>query len=188
MLEWKEWEHKLNDQAALNDHATIVSLRNYGLLTFFMCPGLRAQPLLLQRMVAMWDVDSQRFMVGDQTLEIEVDDIYFLTWLSRRGESVYFGGRGGSRESVDSYVSDLCVPGTRKQGRKLPIQHVTYVPLKTILFMATQLAGSTSAHLASKSQVLISLRATDGVVFDWCSSLLANLKDQLTCCRLGWWK
>ena len=102
----------------------------------------------------MWDVDSQCFMVGDQTLEIEVDEIYFLIGLSRRGESVYFGGRGGSGESVDSYVSDLCAQGT-------------------------------STHLASKSQVLISLRATDGVVFDWCSSLLANLKDQLTCFHLG---
>lgn len=40
----------------------------------------------------MWDTESQRFMVGDQMLEIEVDDIYFLTELSRRGESVYFGG------------------------------------------------------------------------------------------------
>ena len=49
----------------------------------------------------------------------------------------------------------------------------------------TRLAGSTSAHLTSKSQVLISLRATDGVVFDWCSGLLANLKDQLTHCWMG---
>lgn len=92
MLESKEREHELNDQEALYDRATIVSLRNCDLLKFFMCPGLRAQPLLLQRMVTMWDVDSRRFMVSDQTLEIEMDDIYFLTGLSRRGEFVYFGG------------------------------------------------------------------------------------------------
>ena len=41
MLEWKEWEHEANDQAALNDSATMVSLRNCGLLKFFMCPGLQ---------------------------------------------------------------------------------------------------------------------------------------------------
>ena len=98
---------------------------------------------------------------------------------------MYFGGRGGGGESVDSYVSDLCVEGTPKQGAKLPIQHVTEIPLKTILFVVTRIAGSTSTHLASKSQVLISLRATDKVVFDWCLGLLANLKDQLTCCREG---
>ena len=83
MLESKEQEHELNDQEALNDHATIIALRNCGLLKFFMCPGLRAPPLLLQRMVAMWDVDSQHFVVGEQILEMDVDDIYFLTGLSR---------------------------------------------------------------------------------------------------------
>ena len=154
-------------------------------LEVFMCPSLRVQPPLLQRMVAMWYTDSQHFMVGDQTLEIKVDDIYFLTGLSRRGESVYFGVWGGSRESIDSYVSDLCVLGTRKQGGKLPIKHVIDVSLKTILFIVTWLVGSTSTHLDSMSQVLISLKATNGVVFDWCSGLLANLKDQFTHCHLG---
>ena len=144
----------------------MVSLCNYGVLTFFMCPILWAQPLLLQWMVGMWELDSQYLMAGDQALDIEVEDIYFLTELSRRGESVYFGGWGGGGESVDSYVSDLCVEGTCKQGGKLPIQHVTYIPLKTILFTMTRIVGSTSAHLASKSQVLISLMAIDGVVFD----------------------
>ena len=82
MLEWKEWDHELNDQVALNDNATIDALCNYGLLKFFMCPGLQAQPLLLQRLVVMWDSDSQHFVVGDQVLEMDVDDIYFLTRLS----------------------------------------------------------------------------------------------------------
>ena len=182
MLEWKEREYEANDHVVLNNHATMVSLSNCGLLKFFMCLGLRAQPLLLQCMVGMWDLDSQCSMVRYQALDIEVDDIYFLTGLSRRGQSVYFDGRGGGGESVDSYVSDLCVEGTRKQVEKLPIQHVTNIPLETILFTVARLAGSASAHLDSKSQILISLRAINGVVFDSCSSLLANLKDQLTRC------
>ena len=40
MLEWKEREHDVNDQAALGDRAMMVSLRNYGLLKFFMRPSL----------------------------------------------------------------------------------------------------------------------------------------------------
>lgn len=97
---------------------------------------------------------------------MDVDDIYFLTGLSRRGEPVLVGGRDGSEESVDSYMSDLCMLRTHKLGGKLPIQHVTNVALKTILFMVTHMAGSTSAHMASKSQVMISLRAMDSVVFN----------------------
>ena len=136
-------------------------------------------------MVAMWEPDSQCFLVGDQYLEMEIDDIYFLTGLSRRGEPVKFGGRRGGGEPVESYIRDLCAEGTRRQGGKLPIQHVTDIPLCTILYTVTRIAGSTSAHLASKSQVMISIHAIEGVVFDWCSSLLANLKDQLTHYRQG---
>lgn len=72
-------------------------------------------------MVAMWEPDSQNFLVRDQLLDIEIDDIYFLTGLSHRGEWVEFGGRVGGGESVDSYVSELCMEGTCKQGGKLPI-------------------------------------------------------------------
>ena len=104
----------MNDQAALSERATIVSLRNGGLLKIFMCPGLRAQPLLLQQMVAMWEPDSQRFLVGDQLLDIEVDDIYFLTRLSHRGEMVEFGSHGGGGEPVESYIMDLCADGIRR--------------------------------------------------------------------------
>ena len=104
-------------------------------------------------------------MVGDQYLDIEVDDIYFLTGLSHRGEVVEFGGRGGGGEPMESYIRDLCAEGTRHQGEKLPIQHVTDIPLCTILYIVTHIAGSTSAHLASNSQVIISIRTTEGVVF-----------------------
>ena len=150
MLEWKEREHEMNDQVALNDHTTIISLHNCGLLKFFMSLGLRAQPLLLQRMVAMWNSDSQHFVVGDQILEMDVDDIYFLIGLCRQGDHVSLGGRGRSGESVDSYVNDLCTSGTHKQGGKLPIQHVTNLALRTILFTITQMDGSILAHLDSQ--------------------------------------
>ena len=114
-----------------------------------------------------------------------MDDIYFLTRLSRQGERVEFGGRGGRGEPVESYIRDLCADGTHRQGGKLSIQHVMNIPLRTILYTVTRIAGSTSVHLASKSQVMISIRATEGIVFDGFSGLLANLKDQLTRCRQG---
>jgi hypothetical protein len=98
---------------------------------------------------------------------------------------VEFGGWGGGGEPVESYIRDLCAEGTRRQGGKLPIQHVIDIPLCTILYTVTWIVGSTSTHLASKSQIMISIRATEGIVFYWCSGLLANLKDQLTHCRQG---
>lgn len=67
---------------------------------------------------------------------------------------------------MDSYVNDLCMPGTCKQSGKLPIQHVSNMALQTIIFIVTWLEGSTSPHLASKSQIVTSLRAMDGVVLN----------------------
>ena len=63
MLEWKEHEHELNYQAVLGDQETMDALCNCHLLKFFMCPGMQAQPMLLERLVPMWDTDSQVFMV-----------------------------------------------------------------------------------------------------------------------------
>lgn len=100
----------------------------------------------------MWEPNSQRFLVKDQILVIDVDDIYFLTRLSRRGESMEFSGRGGGEESVDSYVSKLFMVGSHKQGGNLPSQHMSEIPLKPILYIVTCIARSPSAHLASKSQ------------------------------------
>lgn len=76
----------------------------------------------------MWEPESQCFLVGDQLLDIEIDDIYFLTGLSCRGKWVEYGGRGGGGEPVDSYIKDLCIEGTRRQGGKLAIQYVTDIP------------------------------------------------------------
>lgn len=70
-----------------------------------------------------------------------MDDIYFLIGLSRRGERVDFGGRGGGGEPVESYIRDLCANGTRRQGRKLPIQHWIGIPLRIILYTMTRIAG-----------------------------------------------
>ena len=41
MVEWKERERELNDQAALGDQMTMDALRNYGLLKIFMCSGMQ---------------------------------------------------------------------------------------------------------------------------------------------------
>ena len=124
---------------------------NYGLLKFFMCPRMRAQPMLLERLVAMWDADSQVFMVRDQELALEVEDIYFITGLSRRGVTTMFTGRGGGGESVDSYVREYCRRGAQKVSGKLLISQVVSLPLKTILFTVTQIVGSIAPHLASKA-------------------------------------
>jgi hypothetical protein len=138
MLEWREREHELNDNATIDDPTTLDALRDCGLLKFFLCQNMRAQPLMLQKLVDMWDVDCQHFVVRDQVLNLEVEDIYFLTRLSHHGVTVFLvGARRGSVEKVDDYVAHYCHPGTQKSNNKLPIGKVQDLTLRTILFTIT---------------------------------------------------
>jgi hypothetical protein len=83
MLEWREREHELEDQISLNDPNTMASLRNCGLLKFFKLSSMRAQVPLLEHLVKMWDPNDQVFKVGAHDISLEIEDIYFLTGLSR---------------------------------------------------------------------------------------------------------
>ena len=49
---------------------------------------MRAKPRLLEMLVDYWDPDSESFRIDGMSLTIEVEDIYFITGLSRRGEVV----------------------------------------------------------------------------------------------------
>ena len=141
--------------------------------------------MLQERLVAMWDTNSQVFMVGEQELTLEVEDIYFITGLYRRGVTVMFIGRGGGGESVGSYVREYYRRGAQKISKKLPINQVVSPPLKTILFTVTQIVRSIAPHLASKAQMQYALIAMDGMVYNWCMGLLVNMKDQLTRWKRG---
>ena len=96
-----------------------------------------------------------------------------------------FIDKGGCGESVDSYVREYYRHSAQKVSGKLPISQVVSLPLKTILFTVTRIAGSTTPHLASKAQMQYALIALDGVVYNWCMGLLVNMKDQLTRCKRG---
>ena len=82
MLEWKEHEHEENDLMAVGNLDTMEALNNCWLLKFFLCPNMRAQSLLLAQLVNMWDPNSQHFVVRDEILMVEIEDIYFLMGLS----------------------------------------------------------------------------------------------------------
>ena len=81
MLEWREREHEEDDAIVGNDLGTVVALWDCGLLKFFWIPGMRAQLILLEYLVHMWDVDQQLFHVGVHTLTLDIEDIYFLIGL-----------------------------------------------------------------------------------------------------------
>jgi hypothetical protein len=83
VLEWREREHEEDNAMDENHPPTIAALRDCGLLKYFRIPGMRAQVRLLEYLVRMWDPDQQVFHVGVHTVSLDIEDIYFLTRLSR---------------------------------------------------------------------------------------------------------
>ena len=59
------------------------ALHAFGLYKFWCLGGLRAKTRLLQMLADYWDPDSKSFQIDGISLTIEVEDIYFITGLSR---------------------------------------------------------------------------------------------------------
>ena len=83
VLEWREWKHETMDQEALQSAPTIRALRMSGLLKFFCTSPMRANVCLLEFMINYWDHDLGMFNLQGETLEITIEDMYFITGLSR---------------------------------------------------------------------------------------------------------
>ena len=112
----------------------IVQVNSHTMGKYFWIPGMRAQVRLLEHLIQMWDPDQQVFHVGAHTLTIDIEDIYFLTGLSRRGSYVSLtGSRRGGRK-MSEYCRDYCVPEEERQRGKVAIWGVTDITLRTILF------------------------------------------------------
>ena len=81
------------------------ALRACGLYKFWCLGSLRAKPRLLQMLVDYLDLDSESFHIDGMSLTIEIEDIYFIAGLSRRGEVVNLHSRepeGGL--TIDEYI------------------------------------------------------------------------------------
>ena len=82
VLEWREREHEIMDQAALQSALTIQALRTNGLLKFFCTSPMWDNVHILEFMVNYWDHEMGMFNIQGETLELTVEDIYFITGLS----------------------------------------------------------------------------------------------------------
>ena len=68
------------------------------------------------------------------SLTIEVEDIYFITGLSRRGEVVNLRSRGpGGGLTIDKYIAVYFYLDTEKVGSQIPTNSIQVLSLKAIL-------------------------------------------------------
>jgi hypothetical protein len=146
---------------------------------------MRAQLRLPEYLVHMWDVNEQAFRVGVHTLTIDIENIYFLTGLSRRGSWVSLTGSMGGSEPMDYYVCHHCMLGTKKHSGKVAFRDVWDLPLWTILYNITRMVESETPHMDLKIHFQYAIECMEPMVFNWCEGVLKSMKKQLTKCRNG---
>ena len=82
VLEWREREHEIMDQEALQSAPTTHALQMSGILKLFCTSPMQANVRLLEFMINYWDHDLGMFNLQGETLEITTEDMYFITGLS----------------------------------------------------------------------------------------------------------
>jgi hypothetical protein len=163
-----------------------MALKRCGLYKFLALKGMKAQVRLLEMLVGYWDLESESFILDGQPLRIEVEYIYFLIGLSCWGEVVNLKSQGaGSRMKIEEYIDAHCVAGTPKVGSQLPIRAINNIILKIVVLMLNMITRSTSLHQASRPLMFYVVKCLRPIVYDWCTSLLENMKSQLIECKQG---
>ena len=113
------------EEAIQSDSMAQQALQACGLYNFWCLGILRTKPRLLQLLVDYWDPESKTFQIDGMSVSIEVEDIYFITGLSRRGEMVNLqscGPRGGL--TIDEYIVVYCFSEMKKVGIQIPTNSI----------------------------------------------------------------
>jgi hypothetical protein len=111
---------------------------------------------------------------------------YFLTGLSRWREAVNlkaWGVRNGI--NIEDYIATHCIARTEKVGSQLSIRAINKLSLNIIVLVLTWITGSTSLHQVSRPLMFYSVECLQTIFYDWCTSLLDNMKSQLIDCKQG---
>jgi hypothetical protein len=165
------------------DPNVMAMLMQCGLVKLFLCPFMCAQPRLLNALVDYWHPDAEAFMIEGQSLVPTTEDIYFLTGLLRRGEPVNFQTFPVGPSKVSELIAEYCEAGTDPRPSSVPVGRITSLTLQTILSLIGWITSSAAMHQASRAQMNCAIQCMNAQIFDWSTTLLENMKRQLTNCR-----
>jgi hypothetical protein len=115
-VQWREREHEAISELVVADPNVVAMLMQCGLLKFFLCPFMRAQPRLLNALIYYWNPDAEAFMLKGQSLVPTTEDIYFLTGLSRRAEPINFHTFLVGPSEISEFIAEHCEAGTECAG------------------------------------------------------------------------
>ena len=119
-------------------------------------------------------------------VRITIEDVYFLTGLSRIGFPISLSGSIVGGETVRDYVLKYCYPRVEpRKYVKINIQDVRYFPLRTIIFMIVKLFGVVTLNLANRSYMKYALECMEPMVFNYFEDVISKIKEQLNKAKGG---
>ena len=150
-----------------------------------MMSNMKTQTWLLEMLVHYWDLEKEVFMIDQIPLQIDLEDIYFITGLSQKGDAVNLKERAQGGLNVSNYIDIYYTPGTDKVRSQIPIKNVRILPIKIILFTIVKEGGSISLHQASRPSIFFTAECLHLISFDWCIGLLTCMKKHQSLVRRG---
>ena len=93
-------------------------------------------------------------------------------------------GPGGDL-TIDEYSAVYCYPDTEKVGIQIPTSSIQVLGLKAILLTLGRIASLASLHQASRPLMFYAVECMRPTVYDWSTTLLGNMKHQLSECKVG---
>ena len=150
-VHWREREHEEVSELFREDPNVVAALMQCGLLKFFLCPFMQAQPRLLNALVDYWHLDVEAFMLEGQSLVPTTEDIYFLTGLSRRGEPVNFRTFPSGPHNIAELIGLYCAADIDRLSSQVPIRKITDLSLQVIVFLIGRITSSVALHQASRA-------------------------------------
>ena len=187
VIKWHEREHEGVDNEALNHPSTVDALRQCMLLKYLQLSSMRSETSLLQLLIGYWDPNRLHFMIDDEPLPFGVEDMYFMTSLSRQGweENLRGGGRDDASLTIQEYITVYWEEGTQKVASQIPITQIQTLALRSVAYYLVRMSGTTAQHVISQLLMYYVLECMRPTVYEWCTSMLASIRTQLTSCKTG---
>jgi hypothetical protein len=118
-----------------------------------------------------------------QSLVPMIEDIYFFTGLSRRGEPINFRTFPSRPHNISELIGLYCEAGTNMMRSQVPISKISDLALQTIVFLIGRITGYATLHQVSYAHMNCAVQCLNAHIFYWSTTLLDCMKRQLTDCR-----
>ena len=91
----------------------------------------------------------------------------------------------GGRVTIEEYIALYFLPNVEKIGSQVLVNSIQSLSLKVIILVLGRIAGIPSLYQASMPLMFYLVECIRPIVYDWSTSLLNAMKQQLVDCNMG---